>query len=475
MKFLRLAFKTLRLAILRISPGWMFGLLTFNFNRITMYELGAMGIIVTTLIGLHHFLSPLQVIIGHFSDRHPLFGFRRSPYILLSGIVGALIFIALPWLSIALGGAEKTQQLLAANPDFVVPASALMVQQTPFIGVAIAFVLIAIFGIAMAANGSSAASLVAETIEEKYRGPIFVIVWMTMVFAAIFSAGITKAIMPVYDPQQMQFLYNLTLPIVIVTSLIGLIGMERRISPEEHAAFMAKPRTENRSGNALGVFVKLLKTNPQVRTFFLFVMLSMFGIFLQDAILEVFGAEVFGLHPGETAEFTQIWGSGILLGVIAIIVLALFRTVSKKLVATIGGVGIALGLGMIAVASMNQNVSLVTPGLFVMGISTGLFDFGAMSLMMDMTVEGYTGLYMGMWGFSQGMGQGIANATSGALHTILIEQGLMTASGAYTFIYGAEAVVMILAVIVLRNINVQEFRGLSQSDISAVMAFETAS
>lgn len=474
MNFLRLALKTLRLAILRISPGWMFGLLTFNFNRISIYELGAIGVIVATLIGFHHLLSPLQVAIGHFSDRHPLLGFRRSPYILLSGLLGALVFLALPWLSVALGKPQNTEALMAANPHFQFPESALMMQNHPVATLIIAFALIVLFGLAMAANGTSSAALIVETIEEKHRGPVFVIVWMTMVFSAIFSAGVTKAIMPVYDPAQMQFLYTLTLPIVLVTSLIGLVGMERRISREEHATVMAKQRVETASENAFGVFWQLIKSNQQVRQFFLFVLLAMFGIFLQDAILEVFGAEVFGMDPKDTAEFTQIWGTGILVGLFLIFAIARFQYVSKKTVAVVGGVGIALGLGVISMASLTYNASLVSPGLFLMGVSTGLFDFGAMSLMMDMTVEGYAGLYMGMWGLSQGLGQGLANSISGALHTGLIETQLMTPSAAYGAIYGGEAIVMILAIIVLRSINVQEFKGLSQSDIGAVVAFETA-
>jgi len=39
-----------------------------------------------------------------------------------------------------------------------------------------------------------------------------------------------------------------------------------------------------------------------------------------------------------------------------------------------------------------------------MGFSTGLYNVGALSLMMDMTVEGATGLYMGMWGMAQAFG-----------------------------------------------------------------------
>jgi MFS transporter, BCD family, chlorophyll transporter len=473
MKFLRLALKTLRLAILRISPGWMFGLLTINFNRITIHELGATAVIVTTLVGLHHFLSPLQVVIGHFADRYPLLGYRRSPYILISGVIGALIFMALPWLSVALGNAQTIQELLAHHATFTFPTSALAMHSQPLVALLIAFLLIGMFGVAMAANGTSSAALIVETVDEEHRGTVFVTVWMTMVFSAIFSAALIGTILDEYDPAKMQFLYNLTLPIVVVTSIIGLVGMERRISQAELTNLMAKRRVETSSSNALRIFWSLVRVNPQVRFFFLFVALSMLGIFLQDAILEVFGAEVFGMKPSETAEFTKTWGTGIVVGFVVIILLAQVQVVSKKLIAIFGGVGIALGLGIIAYSALTVDVSLVLPGLLVMGVSTGLFDFGAMSLMTDMTVEGYAGLYMGMWGFSQGLGQGLANLLSGALHTGLIETNLITPSLAYAYIYSGEAVMMILAVLVLLKIQVQTFKNLSKTDISTVIAFET--
>jgi BCD family chlorophyll transporter-like MFS transporter len=100
---MRLAVKTLRLGLIRIGIGWMFALLALNFNRISIVGLGAPGVIVTTLIGLHHFLAPLQVFWGRLADHYPLWGYRRTPYILISALVSSLLFLALPTLAIDLG------------------------------------------------------------------------------------------------------------------------------------------------------------------------------------------------------------------------------------------------------------------------------------------------------------------------------------------------------------------------------------
>jgi MFS transporter, BCD family, chlorophyll transporter len=474
MKFLQLAQKALRLGILRIGPGWMFGLLTFNFNRITVHEMGAMALIVATLIGLHHFISPLQVVWGHLSDRYPLFGYRRTPYVLLSGLVAAAIFVLLPWLALALGNSQQAAAWFADTPPDGLTAAALALGQTPWLATLLAFLLLAIFGVAMAANGNSAAALVAETIEEKHRGTVFVVVWMTMIFTSIASAAFTKVFMPEYNPQQMQFLYSLTIPIILVSSVIGLVGMERRISREEHATLMERSRIESSSANPFEIFLHLLKSNAHVRRFFFFVLLAIFGIFLQDAILEIFGAEVFHMTPGETAGFTQSWGTGMLIGIALIAVLANIQSIPRKTIATIGGLGIAFSLGLIALAALMVKATLVTPALLLMGVSTGLFNVGALSLMMDMTIEGHAGLYMGMWGLAQGFGNGLANAISGALHTLLIETGLLIPSTAYGLIYSSEALIMVMAVVLLRGISVEQFKGLETTDLQTVMAFDTA-
>lgn len=454
MRFLSLALKTLRLAMIRIGVGWMFALLTFNFNRISIYELGAVGVVVTTLIGLHHFLAPFQVMFGRLADRYPILGYRRSPYILLSGLIASLVFVLLPTLALGLGAGSVLAVLLA-------------------------FVLLTIFGLAIAANGTAINALVAETTSDRERGAVVAVVWTFLILSSIASAQVAKVIMPVYDPQQMQFLYNLTPGIVIGTLLIGLIGLERRISPEAHAALLeqdvhgpAGPEVHTQTNVIKGTW-RMLMHNRQVRGFFVFILLAIMGIFLQDAILEVFGAEVFGMEQGETATFQQTWGGGVLLGMLLIGLLSTRLPISKKSIATFGGMGIALGLALLAGAGWTMRPTLINPALLLMGLGTGAFNVGALSMMMEMTVEGHIGLYMGLWGMAQGLGNGLANVLSGALHTLLIETTFLIPAHAYTFIFSFEALMMVLAVGVLRGISVQEFKGLSSADVQTVMAFDT--
>jgi len=450
MALARLLVKTFRLSIMRVGAGWMFALLTFNFNRITIADLGAIAVIVTSLIGMHHFISFFQVYWGRLADRYPVFGYRRTPYFLLSALVASLVFLFLPSIAIGLG-----QRDLLATLE--------------------AFLFIGIFGVAMAMNGSSSNALMAEVTTEKERGFVVAVIWATVIISGIVSAGVSRVMMPVYSPEAMQQLYNLTPIVVMVSALLGVIGMERRISKEQHAALLAAQPAE--AASPLGTFQvarQLMTTNRHVRGFFFFVLLGILGIFLQDAILEPFGAEVFGMTQAQTAGFQQAWGAGALLGMLAIGILCSIFSIPKKLIATVGGLGIVGSLAVIAFSAFAHRPELIMPSLIVMGIGIGLFDVGALSLMMDMTIEGQIGLYMGIWGMAQGFGNGFANVLSGAFHTLFIEVGGMTPTLAYGVIFGFEALMMALAVIILRGISVQEFKGLTRQEIGTVLAMDTA-
>jgi BCD family chlorophyll transporter-like MFS transporter len=54
-----------------------------TLNRVMIKEFGLPATLVALLASLPDLFSPLQVAIGSFSDRHPVLGLRRTPYIVL--------------------------------------------------------------------------------------------------------------------------------------------------------------------------------------------------------------------------------------------------------------------------------------------------------------------------------------------------------------------------------------------------------
>lgn len=442
--------KALRLALPKLGVGWMAALLTVNFNRVSIVELNIVAVLVTVMLGLHYFLSPFQVVFGRIADRHPIRGYRRTPYLLAASLVASLCFLALP--SVALGMSRGS-----------------------LLFTVIGFGLLIIYGIGIAVMGDSHHALIAEVTSERTRGGVIAVVWTFTIISIIASAIVMREMMPVYEPAAMQRLYNLTPFVVMGATLLGVLGMERRVGKAEQAVQLQRAQAAAPRGNPVQAALTVLRTNTQARNFFAFVFLAILGIFLQDNILEVFGGEVFGMTPAETAGFQPVWGGGALLGMFVMGILSSIFPISKKLIASVGSAGTALGLGMLALTALLGERALLNPSLLLMGFCTGCFNIGALSMMMDMTVEGATGLYMGLWGVAQAFGTGFAAITSGALHTGLIETGLLSPGMAYTVIFGLEAVLMVVSIACLSIVSIHEFKGLTRADVTRAMELGTAS
>ncbi|MEZ4638153.1 MAG: PucC family protein [Caldilineaceae bacterium] len=163
----------------------------------------------------------------------------------------------------------------------------------------------------------------------------------------------------------------------------------------------------------------------------------------------------------ETTKFQPTWGGGVLVGMMIMGLLSVMLPISKRWIAIVGALGTSAGMMVLAAAALTGHRELVNPALMGMGLFTGFFSVGALSMMMDMTIEGATGLYMGLWGMAQAFGNGTASFGSGALHTGLIESGVLAPNMAYFGIFGVEAVGMLIAAVILLSLSVERFHNIS--------------
>ena len=441
LKGLSMFIKTIRLALPKLGVGWMFALLTINLNRIAIVELNITAIVITAMLALHYFLSPFQVVSGRIADRHPIAGFKRSPYLLASSAVASLVFLALPTIIINMGDGVAWAYLAG-------------------------LLVFVIYGIAVAVMGDSHHSLIAEVTDTRSRGGVISVVWTFSILSTIVAAGVMNAVMPEFTPEAMQRLYNLSPIIVISFTFLGVVGMEKRMNAEQQAESIARARAVAPEGNPLSVAVQVLRENRQARGFFLFVFISILAIFLQDNILEVFGAEVFKMPLTETTKFQPMWGGGVLLGMVIMGLLSVVFAISKRTIVIVGCVGTAVGMTVLASAALTHQAGIVMPALVLMGLFTGFFNVGSLSMMMDMTVEGATGLYMGLWGTAQAFGNGTASFGGGALHTGLIETGLLSPNLAYFAIFGLEAIGMVTAAVIVWHLSVTRFRNQHEATLT---------
>lgn len=424
---------TLKIALPKVAVGWMFALLTIDFNRVAIVEMGIAAVVVTTLLSIHYFIAPFQVVAGRIADTRPIFGYRRTPYLIGASLIASLLFLAIPSVTFAMG---------AGTPG----------------ATGIAVVLFVLFGLCMAVIADSYHSLIAETTNKDTRAGVISVVWIVMILSTIAAAVVMNAVRPEFSPEAMQTLYNLTPPIVLVAVLLGVIGVERRLTRTELTHAAAKARAMAPPGNPLASAARLIGANQQARLFFLFVACAIFALFLQESLIEVLGAEVFGASISETTRFQPIWGGGILLGMLAMgLVSAVYRA-PKKTLTLVGCAAAAAGFFLMGVIALLQLEFMLIPTLFIMGICAGIFNVGALAMMMDMTVEGATGMYMGLWGTAQAIGMGGSAVAAGALHTTLIGSGFLEPHSAYWIIFSAEAIILLGAAAILTRVDVAAFQ-----------------
>ena len=78
--------KRFQLGLIHVAVAMTLVPINSALNRVMIFDLGISKTLVSILAVLPYLISPIQVAIGSFSDRHPILGFRRTPYI-LTGLI----------------------------------------------------------------------------------------------------------------------------------------------------------------------------------------------------------------------------------------------------------------------------------------------------------------------------------------------------------------------------------------------------
>src|SRR5574339_1070566 len=85
--------KRFQLGLIQVAVAMTLVPINSTLNRVMIKELAISATLVAILASLPYLLAPIQVAIGSYSDRHPIFGYRRSPYI-LAGLLLCVLGVA---------------------------------------------------------------------------------------------------------------------------------------------------------------------------------------------------------------------------------------------------------------------------------------------------------------------------------------------------------------------------------------------
>src|SRR5215207_8139259 len=270
--------KRFQLGLIHVAVAMTLVPINSTLNRLMIKELAISATLVAILASLPYLFSPIQVAIGSYSDRHPIFGFRRTPYILVGLILCVLGLV-------------------------VSPQVAFLIHDNFAVGLLAGLLAFGAWGMGYNLSAVSYLSLASELSGENERGKTIATMWFMMILSIILTAiGLSRMVDP-YSPEALIRAFEYVAVSALFLGLIGLIKLEPRSnaasSPSE--AYTLKQMTS------------AITANPVARVFFLYLLLLLAAILGQDVLLEPFGAEAFDMTVTQTTRITSIWGTFVLL------------------------------------------------------------------------------------------------------------------------------------------------------------------
>ncbi|NTW97283.1 MAG: BCD family MFS transporter [Oscillochloris sp.] len=413
-------FKNIRLGLLHVAVAVSLVPITGVLNRIMIHELGILATLVAGLIVIPYLLSPAQVWIGQYSDTHPLWGYRRTPYI-AAGII------------LCAGGATLT------------PSAALLMASNFWPGLLAAVVVFLAWGVGFNLAVVSYLSLASDLSEEYQRSRTIAVMWFMMISSVILTAILAGRALDEYSSEKLTLVFVTSGAVSLFLGAVGLIGLEPR---NAQVSIGERP--------SAGQAVRAVLANPQARRFFIYLMLMLAAILGQDVLLEPFGAQAFGMSVRETTQLTAIWGGSTLVALL-LQGLVLSRFMSKKSGATLGGALASLGLFLIGLSGFIASQALFIPAIALLGFGTGIATTTNLALMLDMTTPEQAGLFIGAWGVADSSARGLGNLLAGGVRD-MAGFALSSASGGYVTVFLMEGLMLCVALVLLRRIDVSAFR-----------------
>jgi len=413
--------KRLQLGLIHVAVAMTLVPINSTLNRVMIKELALSATLVAVLASLPYLFAPIQVAIGSYSDRHPLFGFRRTPYI-LAGLLLCVLGVILS------------------------PQAAFLMSRNLGLGTLAGALAFGAWGMGYNLSSVSYLSLASELSGENGRGKTIATMWFMMIVSIIATAiGLSRMVDP-YTPAALMRAFTYVGLSSLVLGLLGLLLLEPRARAQ--SAVRAEAYTVKQMAAAI-------TANPLARTFFVYLLLLLAAILGQDVLLEPFGAEAFGLSVTETTRITSLWGTFVLIAIL--IAGALEGRLAKRLVAQVGNLGALAGFLVILASGFSSSLGVFYAGVTLLGLGTGLATVSNLSLMFDFTVPGSVGLYIGVWGFSNALSRLTGSILGGALRDVVTQATGLALSG-YLVVFAVEALMLVAATWMLARLDVAAFR-----------------
>jgi MFS transporter, BCD family, chlorophyll transporter len=418
-------FHNIRLAGFPIGLGAISVLVTGTLNRVMIVEMNIPAALVSLFFALPLLIAPLRIWLGYRSDAYPFLGLRREPFI----IVGSLLTgVAVAGTTLALVRSENITVLV--------------------IGVLVLFLFTYGFGWNLSSNTFEA--LLADKFTGDQRPRAVTFYKIAMFIGIIIAAVMLGRLLDPYSEMRLLTIVISVAVSVFVLTVISILWQEPRDNDIQSEV------QEARSIEFWTTFKTMIWDDPNIKRFFIFVMLTVIGTLAQDVLLEPYAALVLNMSVSETTQLTGIWGAGTLLSMGASGSWLIKRFGYVRIVRVGLVMGILTFLGLIIAGALDLTLVFFVL-VFFLGASTGFSASGMLSAVIDFTTAERAGLLMGVWGVAHNLGQAAGNLMSGSIVDIVrVLQG--SPLTAYGLVFALEAMLLLVALLLLNSIKVTEAR-----------------
>jgi len=411
--------KRIQLGLIHVAVAMTLVPINSTLNRVMINELAISATVVAMLASLPYLFAPMQVAIGAYSDRHPVFGLRRTPYIVLGLILCVTGVVISPLAAYSLAGGNLWGYLIAV----------------------LAF---GAWGMGYNLSSVSYLSLADDISKENERGKTIAVMWFMMIVGIIFTAIAISRMVDPYTPAALEKSFLVVGGTALIFGLLGLIRLE--------PGSTGQPKSRSYT---IKEMTSAITANPVAKLFFIYLWLLLAAILGQDILLEPFGAQAFGMTVRETTRITSLWGVFVLAAIL--LAGALEGRIPRRSMAQTGNIGALLGFLVIMASGGMGSLSIFYTGVALLGIGTGLSTVANLSLMFDLTVPEKVGLFIGAWGLSNALSRLTGSVLGGVVRDVVTQVTGVPLSG-YMVVFGIEAGLMVVAILMLSRIDVASFR-----------------
>jgi BCD family chlorophyll transporter-like MFS transporter len=200
-------------------------------------------------------------------------------------------------------------------------------------------------------------------------------------------------------------------------------------------------------------------------------MLMLAAVLGQDVLLEPFAARAFDLPVSATTRITSIWGACYL---VSLVVTGLLEgRISKLATARLASWTAAAAFALVGLSGLFGLQALFYAGLVLLGLATGPATVSNLSLMLDMTLPGKVGLFIGAWGSASAFARLLGSLTTAAVRDLARLRPESAVAG-YAAGFWLLGFFLLLSLVILRRVSLMSFRSHAEAGVQSTLVERAA-